>query len=594
VANAKGEHEIFHYDADHRVVEARTPDERLIRVDYGELGVSGIEIRSASAPNGSGALSRVQMDLDTAGRLLRAVSGGQERRFEYNDRGFLVFAATGEISVERSYDVSGRCVDETVDLIGGPASAPSKYPAHVRREFDALGRKVRIQCNGTVNVALGWDENSRVTSVEVGDTTVRYSRDASGAEVERSSHGMRLGIKRDFQGREVEWLYDIAGQAPVRIQNSYDSRGFLSFLGVAMAQMQVSAIVRCDGRGRIRALVQQGEGRRSRFFDYDGEGHWLLHARAGRGEEILHVLENGAWDRMAIVVPHHADETARATLQAGGRLDHIRSGAVTIRYKWDSLGRAVEKIVRTGDQEDAWRFEYDAWEALVAVHSPHGASFRYRYDALGRCVDRTSGDGRITRFIWDDRHLMHILVNGELVETRVHSEDTGDLLVQRFVDGSFDVRPNRLREIEDQLGSASSGSSIEPGEAVPRVGPATSLSQLPAMGSSFYDLETRLLIGISRCCDIETGYHLTWQRGDHPYIPWPSLAAPANGVEDLEPMLVRGMDDTPDHEPNAEPTFLSPQARAIATRAEPEPPSSAERHRTSATLSSTLSRSSSK
>ncbi|HWL88907.1 MAG TPA: hypothetical protein VNO21_24050, partial [Polyangiaceae bacterium] len=559
----KGEDETFHYDADHRVVEARTPDGRLIRVNYNELGPTSIEVRSASASNGSGAPSRVHMEFDMAGRLLRAVSGDHERRFLYDEQGRLTVAATGEIAVTRSYDIFGRCADETVDLVSGTSSAGSNYPAHLRREFDALGCRVRVGCNGAVNVALVRDENSRVRSVAVGDTTVRYTRDATGGEIERSSHGMRLGLKRDFEGREVEWRYDIAEEPPTRIQASYDSRGFRSFLSVAMVGVQEHAIVRCDGRGRVRALVWQGDGHTSKFFDYDGEGEWILHARSNRGEDLLRRIESAGWDRAALLLAHYADEVSRATLLPGGRLDAIRAGAVTIRYKWDDRGRASEKIVRTGDEEDIWRFEYDAWDALVGVDTPRGASFRYRYDAFGRCVEKTASEGSVTRFVWDDRHLLHIIVNGVLAETRVHDEATGELLLQRFADGTFDIRPNHLRDLEDMLGSASPGSSLEPGVGMPRIAVGATPPLPAANESSFCDLESRLSIGIGRYLDIETGYHLTWQRGEAPFIPWP---VQGNADEEVQRIVAEGLVKVTDDESNPPMEFMSARARAIASR----------------------------
>jgi len=510
IVNATGDREHVYYDADDRIVEVRTVDARTVRVHYSDLGAASIDMLTGRSPGSECAAARTTIERDDSGRVIRVASGAEERRFEYDEGGLLTRAKTEGVLVEFTHDARGRCVREAVVALAGATPGMSD----LRREFDVLGRKVRIACTGAPEIAIGWDENTRVCSVQIDETAVRYARDANGAEVERISQGLRLSTKRDLEGRETEWTYELAGREPTRIQGSYDSRGFRSFLSVVAANVNESVVVRYDGRGRLRAVVRQA-GLPSAFFEYDGEGHWLLHARTTSGNELLRILDAAHWDRMAVVASYHADGSAAATVRAGGRLDTLRMGSATVRYRWDDRGRVTEKTVLSSDREDTWRFEYDAWDALRRVESTRGVVFEYRYDAFGRCIERTTTEGASIRFIWDGQRLLHVFTDGLLTETRVSDDESDELLVQRFGDGRVDIRSDSFRALEELLGS--DGSVAPP-------------SSRPSAGHSFCDEESLIVIGIGYYFDIETGYHLTWQRGEF-VVPLPLPMSPPDPIE---------------------------------------------------------------
>ncbi|WP_394849756.1 DUF6531 domain-containing protein [Pendulispora brunnea] len=509
-----GHEETVLYDAEQRIVQVRTRDGRLIVLEYDEFGASSATTHNPTSGSTEFAASRrASFEYDGQGRLVRATSGDQVRRFEYDLRGQVVRFETEEIVVTRTYNEDGWRTDEGVYSRAAPG-APERIMLHIDGTVDSLGRTTQFVCGGAPTVMMEWDENGRALCVDVDGVRVDYKRSESGAETERRASGMRLLMKRDRDGRETEWLYDIDGQPPARIQASYGSRRpFPSHLSVVTAHGEQSALIRSDGRGRVRAIVSQGEGSMSRFFVYDGAGNWTLHASSLRGRELLPRLESAGWDRAPIILSHYADETAYATALPGGRLDTLRTGPVTIRYRWDDFGRATEKVVHFGDEEDVWRYEYDGWDLLRHVQTPLGLSYAYRYDALGRLIDRRSSTGTRTELIWDDERILHVLVEGEAVETRVHHPGTGELLLQRFSNGAVDVRPSRLRELEELLGSTNPGSSVEPSSEVPRVAIGVSPSVRHPVESTFLDSEARVAIGIHRCWDVETSYDLTWRRG---------------------------------------------------------------------------------
>ncbi|WP_407951457.1 hypothetical protein LVJ94_15430 [Pendulispora rubella] len=539
VLNAAGAREHYYYDADDRVVALHTFDGRHVRVEYSNFGMVSVEVQSEARSG-----TRMEFERDDSGRVIRASSGAQERRFEYDDDGLLTWSETEDSIVELTYDSSGQCEREmVVTRTDGPLSHTI-----IQREFDTLGREVHIACNEAPDIGMQWDENMCISNIRLGDVAVSYMRDANDAELGRTSLGARLSMKRDLAGHVTECVYEVTGVDPVRLQASYDTRGHPSFLTVTSNGMGKDVILRYDSRRRLRAIVRRGTNLPSEFFAYDGEGNWVLHARTSRGDELLQLLDTNGWDRTTVIAAYYADESATATVLAGGRLEMMRVGGVAVHYSWDERGRVYEKRVLAGEREDVWGFEYDAWDALVLVRSPQGVIFEYRYDAFGRCIERTSSTGTAIRLVWDGQRLLHIFTDGLLTETRISADDSDELLLRYLRDGRVDIRSNAFRELEELF--ASDGS----------VGPPSSN---PAMAQSFYDREALTTIGLGRYVDVETGYHLTWQRGEaRPGLP----AFPSARLDSVGSMVVDGMMPPMKPSPAASEMFMSSSVRSILSR----------------------------
>ncbi|WP_394850973.1 DUF6531 domain-containing protein [Pendulispora brunnea] len=544
VHDAAGHREHYYYDADDRIVALHTLDGRHVRVEHSDLGMVSVEVRSDAPISGERPGIRTDFELDDTGRVIRVSSGGLERRFEYDEDAFLTWAETKDTLVELTYDSSGRCERE---MVATRANEPL-HPMVVQRGFDALGSKVRIGCTDAPDVSMGRDQNARVCSVRVGDVAVQYVCDANGAEVERASLGARLSMKRDLGGHVTSYIYEVAGVEPVRLQISYDTRGHPSFLSVASKGTESDMILRYDSRRRLRAIVRRGSDLPSEFFAYDGEGHWVFHARTGRGDELLQVLETNGWERTMVIAAYYAEESATATVLAGGRLETMRVGGVSVHYAWDERGRVYEKRVLCGDREDVWGFEYDAWDAPVRVRSPQGGIFEYRYDAFGRCIERTSSTGAAVRLVWDGQYILHVFTGGVLTETRLSSDDSGELLLRCLGDGRVDIRSDAFRELEELL--AGDGS----------VGPP---STKPTMAQSFYDRESLTIIGLGRYVDVETGYHLTWQRGE-PLAGLPAF--PRARPDPIVRVVSDGMMLPVETSSSGRDAFMSSAVRSIVSR----------------------------
>ena len=544
VVNAAGDREHYYYDADDRIVAQHTLDGRHVRVLYSDLGIASLEVRSEAPVSGEQMGTRTDFELDAFGRVIRASSGAQERRFEYDEGGRVTWAETEDSIVEFTYDSSGRCEQE---MVVTRTNAPLHNTA-IQREFDALGRNVRIGCSAAPDVGMAWDENDRISNVQVGDVGVRYARDANGVEVERTTPGARLSMKRDMAGHLVECLYEVARASPVHLQASYDTRGYPSFLSVTSNDTANDVILRYDSRRRLRAVVRRGTDLPSAFFAYDGESRWVLHARTRRGDELFQVLETNGWDRTMMVAPYYADESATATVLPGGRLETMRVGGVAVRYSWDDRGRVSEKRVLVGEREDVWGFEYDAWDALVRVRSPQRSIFEYRYDAFGRCIERISSGGPTIRLVWDGQSLLHVFTDGVLSETRLSADDSREMLVRVFGDGRADIRPDAFRELEEVLGS---DGSVAP--------PSTG----PAIGQSFVDRDSLVIIGLGRYVDVETGYHLTWQRGES-LVGLPAF--PRTRADAMGSVVADGMMPSVESPPSTLDVFMSSTVRSIVSR----------------------------
>jgi YD repeat-containing protein len=85
---------------------------------------------------------------------------------------------------------------------------------------------------------------------------------------------------------------------------------------------------------------------------------------------------------------------------AGGQLAESEKA----RYTYDAEGNLTRKIISATGH--VWEYDWYGNGMLKKVIRPDGRTVEFKYDALGRRIEKIY-NGIITRFVWDGRQLLH-------------------------------------------------------------------------------------------------------------------------------------------------------------------------------------------
>src|SRR6185369_2518350 len=115
-------------------------------------------------------------------------------------------------------------------------------------------------------------------------------------------------------------------------------------------------------------------------------------------------------------------------------------------YVYDANGNLTSKTDSSGTTQNAWDFE----NRLKQVTLPSGTTVGYKYDALGRRIQRIPSTGATTNFIYDGQ---------DVVKDLNSDGSTVDYLNGPGVDNKLRLTDSRLIALgplyflQDQLGS---------------------------------------------------------------------------------------------------------------------------------------------
>jgi RHS repeat-associated protein len=367
--NADGTRVRYRYDTEERLLGVEDARGQRYRLDRDALGRivratdywgQTSEFRHA----GSGPLAEVvdplghatRFEYDAAGRLAAATyHDGAVDRFTYDPLGRLTSAANADTTSTFAYDEDGNLV---VDRQGGFA---------VTSRYDLRGRRVRRESSAKHVVEFSHDANDLTVGVRVdGAELVRTRRDARGLPVAESLAG---GLDRAF-------AWDAAG----RLTSQRLHRGGLS----------VSE--RGYGYDAAGQLVERRDGRGVERYTYDPLGR--ISAQAGPAGQLARFAYDPAGG-----LASDAPEAAPADPPRAPAVRAARRGGKT--YEYDAAGNLVR---RTGPDGEA-TFEWNGAHRLARVVTERGATVTFKYDALGRRVEKAV-DGRALAFAWDEDRLL--------------------------------------------------------------------------------------------------------------------------------------------------------------------------------------------
>jgi RHS repeat-associated protein len=370
VTNERGERYDIERDAIGRIVRERDYWGQVRHSRYSAAG----HIQQIVDPLGR-AVSYVT---DPLSRVVRKVlpdpdgsSALWEERFSYDANGNLVACANPHIAIERRVDLEGRLLEErqgdrftiwnTYDEVGNRTARTTEVVHDGARSshrigfaYDPLDQVTSIAINDHPPIAIERDVAGQIVAERLNAVLVR--------EIGYTADGLRS--RQRVKGGpatvlDVGYAYDAVGNLTARTETGYGTdRYTYDPLGRVTDHL--------DPLGRLTQYLNDPAGDRLRTRIVEREV--VRSARDVRGPDML---------------PSAGEEWAREGEYKG------------TSFGFDRAGNLVERRDHDGHLTLRW----DANQRLIESRID-GTTTRYRYDPLGRRIDKQTGEGR-TEFAWD-------------------------------------------------------------------------------------------------------------------------------------------------------------------------------------------------
>jgi RHS repeat-associated protein len=478
-----GEHR-YYYDASGRAVRRETASKNTTTVYYTEWKYDDSE-RTVTITAGGAYTERLY--LNAWGEVVRRVDGeGNEKRYEYDGAGRLVKAADGygrntgyewnEInkikkityadttSVEYAYDYMGNAIQEK-DALGISWAG----------EYDASGRLVKETGRPGIEKEYKYDALGRIVEVKSGGEVIeRYSYTARGREArftdgaggvfeqKKNAYG-ELETEVNRLGDSQKYIYDIEG----RITGS-----------IAYSGKQTKAEYR-DGEGLT--ITTYADGTRN-IIERDLLGNIIrisggtgtIRYRYDAGGKLAEQNDEGAGE----ITKYAYDKAGRRIrMQSGNRDVGYRYGKngellwvrdasqrLEVSYQYNVMGRETLRVYGNGVRQETI---YDAIGRVILIRETDSMNRLiraegYLYDGKGRRSHSVDGEGRVTKYYYDNQsRLVSVLYpwTKEKAEAdRKEAEEAGLYFTpekgygERY--GLDGVEINALRELLNRAGPA--------------------------------------------------------------------------------------------------------------------------------------------
>jgi RHS repeat-associated protein len=448
----------YRYTGLNKLVEQTDPEGHSVRYHY------DVEENLVGLTNEFGDMYR--MDVDLAGRVVREVGfDGRILVFRYDRAGRCVEMMNGQQKITKlERDALGRITRQL--LPGRPTlERPLPPPEEVLFTYDARGDLVRAR-NGDADVLFERDALGRVVVERVGDMTVESGYDAAGRRVlRRTSAGHVTGYDIDGNGLlrglavlpDEAWMdFDpVAFHAGVQPERAPWSVRFARDATGAETERRLP--------GGIAARWEHDRGGRPVAHQVvHMDAQVLRREYTWRSDEHIASITNQQGDvtryehdqRSYLVAAYRHDGTTqyRTPDPAGNlyrtrdRSDRVyRRGGVLqeadgVHYVHDADGNLLEKVLPEGE---AWRYHWDGAGQLREAVRPDGEVVSFGYDALGRRVRKTFL-GHTTIYVWDGNQVVHEVHSNTSVITWEFEPGTFALIAKMEANQRYGVVTDHL------------------------------------------------------------------------------------------------------------------------------------------------------
>jgi RHS repeat-associated protein len=269
--------------------------------------------------------------------------------YSYDNLSQLIAATNINGTVSFVYDSLGR-VTSTTDVWGQV----------LNYTYDANDRRTKMSFGTTTNATYTYDALNRLTKItDNGNLAIAYVYDATSKVISRTlPNGVATTYTYDGLGRLTR-LKDAKGKIVIADNNySYNNAGNIT---QNIDQSGTHTYV-YDALDRLTAATYTGTPNES--YTYDGVGN-----------------------------RSSSHQSASYSYQPFNRLTSTTAAS----YLYNNNGNMLSKSDASGTSQVAWDFE----NRLVQAVTPSAGGVSYKYDALGRRVQRVPSTGASTNFIYD-------------------------------------------------------------------------------------------------------------------------------------------------------------------------------------------------
>ncbi|MEU5869739.1 RHS repeat-associated core domain-containing protein [Nonomuraea sp. NPDC047529] len=320
------------------------------------------------------------------------------------------------------YDPSGRLVETkapTVQVEKNGAKQAARPTT--RRGYDVVGNQTQVLDGEGRLTTSAFDRAGRLTSV----TGAAYTPPGGTALTPKTAYSY------DAAGRLVKTT-DSRGGITTAEYDALDNLVRLTDPSAAQGQAAGTWMSEYDLLGELRATVDPTGARQQ--FAYDDLGRQVtritLERKPATASYTTNLQYNDVGDVTKMTLP--GNKVTSYTVNAAGEVTTQTDPATnTTTYEYDLAGRPAKV---TDAERNALASEYDLAGRLTGLKrlDKNGATVRavgYGYDAAGNLTQYTSGEGHVTRRVFDATNLLTELVEpvsaGESITTSFGYDATG-------------------------------------------------------------------------------------------------------------------------------------------------------------------------
>ncbi|HEV2826449.1 MAG TPA: Ig-like domain-containing protein [Pyrinomonadaceae bacterium] len=395
----------YSYDDVNRPTSTTDADDRTTNFEYDALSRTTAVIDALN--------QRYQFVYDAVGRQTRMTHGGVSMSYQYD--------AVGNRTQRTDYN--GTVTNYAYDNLNRLTTV--SYPTRTATyAYDPLNNLTRAT-NEHGSIYIGYDNRYRVSSFsDPFYYGVSYNYDPTGNRTKLRLNGATYAT---YTYDAVNRLTNLADSANLNFPHNYDA---VNRLTARSAPNGVSSNYAYDGLDRLTALNHVAGanlliGNQYTYNDANNITNWANasgnHAYGYDAIDRLTSATNSAQPNENYAYDSVGNRTASHLSTSYGYQPFNRlANSATATYSYDNNGNLVSKIDSLGTTTFTWNEE----NQLTQVTLPNALTVNYKYDALGRRIQRTTSAGASERYVYDGADVL-LDLNADWSVAKTYLSDLG-------------------------------------------------------------------------------------------------------------------------------------------------------------------------